>query len=193
MRKASRQLTHQEGICGGSPRPVTKLWASRDVQVGQVTPALKGLPVSWEELGLQEAGPAGFWNVWWLSEAWSYSWETGIWPQRARSCCRMRVSMQSLLASSPPAISSPVQYSGLLGSGPGMRVGCWSHWTICISCVAYWGEGRGLECWALYLDREELICPSSSELETASPALDYNPSRAKSTAQNSLRKAEGAV
>ena len=81
LRKASRQLTHQESIYVGPPCPVAKLWASRDAQVGQVTSALKGLPVSWEELGFQEAGPAGFWNVWWLSEAWSYSWETGIWPQ----------------------------------------------------------------------------------------------------------------
>jgi len=44
----------------GPPCPVAKLWASRDAQVGQVTPALKGLPVSWEELGFQEAGPAVF-------------------------------------------------------------------------------------------------------------------------------------
>ena len=36
------------------------IYLSGCVQVGQVTPALKGLPVSWEELGLQEAGPAGF-------------------------------------------------------------------------------------------------------------------------------------
>lgn len=168
-------------------------------RVFQGTPALKGLPASWEEYGLQEARPVGFWSVWWLSEAWSCSWETGIWPKNRQQGPAAAWEFKqyifssfhalSLLESSLQAISSPLQNSGLLGSG-------WespNHAHLLWRLLGKQAERGGPDCWALHLEREGLIFRPGSEPKTAFPALDYNSSRAKSTARNSPRKTEDAI
>lgn len=193
--KASRQLTHQEGIYGGPPRPVAKLWASGDAEVGQVTPALKGLPVSWEELCLQEAGPAGFWNV--LMTQWSLELQL-----RNRNLTPNREQGRAATWEFPHShrlhpLLQPfhLQFS-IQGSWEVIRACAWAAGVTepFPSLLALTGAKE--EVWSAEpctCTREGLICPSSSEPETASPALDYNPSRAKSTAENSLRKAEGVI
>lgn len=192
--KASRQLTHQEGIYGGPPRPVAKLWASGDAEVGQVTPALKGL----RQLG-RAMSPGGWASR--ILKCVMTQWSLEL-QLRNRNLTPNREQGRAATWEFPrshrlhPLLQPFLLQFSIQGSWEVIRACAWAAGVTepFPSLVALTGEKE--EVWGAEpctCTREGLICPSSSEPETASPALDYNPSRAKSTAQSSLRQAEGAI